>query len=233
MIFVTIDGSGTIRNKRSIMPGFVAYYRVSTDRQGESGLGLEAQREAVARYAGAVPLLAEFEEIESGKSHANRPKLAEALAMCRKRKATLVIAKLDRLARNVHFVSGLMESRVQFVAVDMPMATPLTVHIIAAFAEHEREQISQRTRAAMQAAKARGMTFGNPRWQESLDRARAMRDFGPLPVEVVQQIKEHRAQGWTLRQIAQHLEKLGIPAQKGNRWYPKTVRDKLIQGQQQ
>ena len=210
---------------------FVAYYRVSTDRQGESGLGLDAQREAVGRYVGNGLLLAEFEEIESGKSHTNRPKLADALAMCRRRKATLVIAKLDRLARNVHFVSGLMESGVQFVAVDMPMATPLTVHIIAAFAEHERQQISERTKAAMTAAKARGITFGNPRWPESLDKARECRNFKPLPVEVVQQIKAHRAQGWTFQRIADHLEKLGIPTQKGKRWYPKTVRDKLIQEQ--
>ena len=115
----------------------VAYYRVSTDRQGQSGLGLDAQREAVARFVGSAggTLLAQYTEVESGKRHTNRPQLAAALAECKRRKATLVIAKLDRLARNVHFISGLMESKVDFVAVDMPQANRLTVHIMAAFAE--------------------------------------------------------------------------------------------------
>ena len=131
------------------MTAYVAYYRVSTDRQGESGLGLEAQRAAVARFVGAVPLLAEFQEIESGKSHTNRPQLTAAMELCRKQKATLVIAKLDRLARDVHFISGLMKSGVEFVAVDMPHANRLTVHILAAVAEHEREMISARTKSPL------------------------------------------------------------------------------------
>ncbi len=122
---------------------FVAYYRVSTDRQGRSGLGLEAQREAVIRHlAGqAGTLRAEFTEIESGKRK-DRPQLAAAIAAAKKSKATLIIAKLDRLARNVYFISGLMESRVDFVAADNPHANRLMVHMLAAFAEHEREQIS-------------------------------------------------------------------------------------------
>ena len=123
------------------MTGFVAYYRVSTVRQGRSGLGLDAQRQAVARFVGAGQLAGEFTEIESGKRHNNRPQLAAALAECKKRRLTLVIAKLDRLARNVHFISGLMESGADFVAVDMPHATRLTIHILAAVAEHEREMI--------------------------------------------------------------------------------------------
>jgi DNA invertase Pin-like site-specific DNA recombinase len=140
---------------------FVAYYRVSTDRQGRSGLGLEAQREAVLRHmAGqASDLRAEFTEIESGK-RSDRPQLAAAIAAAKKAKATLIIAKLDRLARNVHFISGLMESKVDFVAADNPHANRLMVHMLAAFAEHEREQISQRTMAALQAAKARGVRLG-------------------------------------------------------------------------
>ena len=121
---------------------FVAYYRVSTERQGESGLGLEAQRVAVARFTHGASLLSEFQEIESGKRHTNRPQLAAALDTCRRQKATLVIARLDRLARNVHFISGLMESGVDFVTVDMPQANRLTIHILAAVAEHEREAIS-------------------------------------------------------------------------------------------
>jgi DNA invertase Pin-like site-specific DNA recombinase len=142
---------------------FVAYYRVSTDKQGASGLGLEAQREAVLRHVRAASgeIVAEFTEIESGKRN-DRPEIAAALGACRLRRATLVIAKLDRLARNVFFISSLMESGVEFVACDNPHATRLTIHILAAVAEHEREMISQRTIAALAAAKARGVRLGNP-----------------------------------------------------------------------
>jgi DNA invertase Pin-like site-specific DNA recombinase len=144
-------------------PLFVAYYRVSTDAQGRSGLGLEAQREAVERHVGGAAgrIIAAFEEIESGKNNA-RPKIAAAISTCRLKRATLVIAKLDRLARNVAFVSNLMESGVEFVACDNPYATRLTIHILSAVAEHEREMISQRTKAALAAAKARGVRLGNP-----------------------------------------------------------------------
>jgi DNA invertase Pin-like site-specific DNA recombinase len=144
-------------------PGFVAYYRVSTAKQGQSGLGLEAQREAVERHVRSVQgsILAEYIEIESGKKN-DRPEVARAISACRARRATLVIAKLDRLARNVAFVSNLMEAGVEFVACDNPFATRLTIHILAAVAEHEREMISARTTAALAAAKARGVRLGNP-----------------------------------------------------------------------
>src|SRR5262249_29400720 len=140
---------------------FIAYFRVSTDRQGRSGLGLDAQREAVLRHVGSNrgELIDEFCEIESGKRN-DRPQLSAAIAATKKAKATLIIAKLDRLARNVHFVSGLMESGVDFVAADNPHANKLMVHMLAAFAEHEREQISQRTKDALAAAKARGIRLG-------------------------------------------------------------------------
>jgi DNA invertase Pin-like site-specific DNA recombinase len=132
---------------------WVSYLRVSTDKQGASGLGLEAQRKAVADYLNGDKwtLAKEFVEIESGK-RSDRPKLAEALALCKKLKAKLIVAKLDRLGRNVHFLSGLMESGVDFVAVDQPFANKLTIHILAAVAEHEREMISTRTRDALAAA---------------------------------------------------------------------------------
>jgi DNA invertase Pin-like site-specific DNA recombinase len=140
---------------------FVTYYRVSTDRQGRSGLGLEAQREAVARYLASVGgnLVAEHTEIETGKRN-DRPELAKALAVCRKRRTKLVIAKLDRLSRNVAFIAALMDSNVEFVACDNPHAARLTLHILAAVAEHEREMISIRTKAALAAAKARGKALG-------------------------------------------------------------------------
>lgn len=140
---------------------FIAYYRVSTARQGESGLGLEAQQKAVADYlnGGDWKILAEYTEVESGK-RSDRPKLAEAVALCKRHKATLIIAKLDRLARNVHFISGLMEAGIEFIAVDNPNANKLMLHMLAAFAEHEREMISKRTRDALQAAKARGVQLG-------------------------------------------------------------------------
>jgi DNA invertase Pin-like site-specific DNA recombinase len=142
---------------------FVAYYRVSTDKQGRSGLGLEAQHAAVVAHVAAArgTVAAEFVEVESGRRR-DRPQLAAALAAARARCAVLVIAKLDRLARNLHFVSGLMESGVEFVAADMPTVNRLTAHILAAVAEEEARMISARTKAALAAAKARDVRLGNP-----------------------------------------------------------------------
>jgi DNA invertase Pin-like site-specific DNA recombinase len=141
----------------------VAYLRVSTARQGASGLGLEAQRAAVQGFAaaGGHMIVGELLEVESG-SKADRPQLSAALATCRLHRATLVIAKLDRLARNVAFIANLMDGGVEFVACDMPHANRLTLHLLAAIAEHEREMISQRTKAALAAAKVRGVKLGNP-----------------------------------------------------------------------
>ncbi len=141
---------------------FISYLRVSTGKQERSGLGLEAQRQAVEDYlnGGSWKLLDEFVEVESGK-RSDRPELARALAACRKRKATLVIARLDRLGRNVHFISGLMQSGVPFLVCDRPNAKPFELHIYAALAEEETRAISARTKAALQAAKARGVRLGN------------------------------------------------------------------------
>ena len=149
-------------NPRTARP-VVAYYRVSTDRQGRSGLGLEAQQKAVMDFlnGGAWELVGEFVEVESGKK-SDRPELTRAIDACRKHKARLVIAKLDRLSRNLAFVATLMDSGVEFVAVDNPHANKLTIHILAAVAEHEREAISERTKAALAAAKARGKRLGTP-----------------------------------------------------------------------
>jgi DNA invertase Pin-like site-specific DNA recombinase len=210
---------------------FVAYYRVSTARQGESGLGLDAQRAAVARYvqqAGpSAQLAAEFTEVESGKKHTNRPQLAKAIEQAKRVPATLIIAKLDRLARNVHFISGLMESAADFVACDMPHANRLTIHILAAIAEHEREMISARTKAALEQVKARGTRLGNPRWQESIGKATAARKKAPAPAEIRGIIANYRQQGLSQRAIAQRMNELGIKTPTGAAWYASSVQKAL------
>jgi DNA invertase Pin-like site-specific DNA recombinase len=141
---------------------FIAYYRVSTDEQGRSGLGLDGQRRAVRDYldGGSWTLLDEFVEVESGKRN-DRPELEKALAACKKHRAKLVIAKLDRLSRNLAFIAMLMERKVDFIAVDNPTATKFTIHILAAVAEHVRDAISARTKAALAAARAKGKRLGN------------------------------------------------------------------------
>jgi DNA invertase Pin-like site-specific DNA recombinase len=208
---------------------FIAYYRVSTAKQGASGLGLEAQQEAVRTYlnGGKWQLIAELTEVESGKN-ADRPKLQEALRLCRTRKATLVIAKLDRLARNVNFISNLMEAGVEFTAVDFPQANRLTVHILAAVAEHEAAMISARTKAALQAAKARGVQLGG-------DRAGIIASQGPKgraasavvrrakaqkrASDILPAIETAKAAGAiSLREVAAYLNQRGETAPRGGEW---------------
>jgi DNA invertase Pin-like site-specific DNA recombinase len=141
---------------------------VSTDRQGDSGLGLDAQRKLVSDYlnGGNWVLSAEFTEVESGK-RSDRPQLAAALAMCRKLKAKLIVANLSRLSRNVSFISALMDSGVEFVAADMPHANKMALQVLAVFAEYERDQISERTRRALAQAKQRGVQLGGPKRLEA------------------------------------------------------------------
>jgi DNA invertase Pin-like site-specific DNA recombinase len=206
---------------------------VSTTQQGAFGLGLEAQREAVARHvAGAQgTIVAEFQEIESGKRN-DRPQIAAALAACRLRRATLVIAKLDRLARNVHFISSLMESGVDFVACDNPHATRLTIHILAAVAEHEREMISQRTIAALAAAKARGVKLDNPklkpgdRWAARLARQARTDTAIAHAGDVLPYIDAARKAGCvSLGELARALTARGIETPAGGRgWNASQVR---------
>ena len=210
---------------------FVSYLRVSTARQGISGLGLEAQREAVACYlnGGNWTLVQEVVEVESGKRN-DRPAIAEALRLCRLHRATLIIAKLDRLARNVHFISSLMEAGVEFVACDFPQANRLTVHILAAVAEHEAAMISARTTAALAAAKARGVKLGGARrgpehlasialkgHAQSLEARRhgaAKRNEDLLPV-----IRElHDGGLMSLGAVAAELNRRGINAARGGEW---------------
>jgi DNA invertase Pin-like site-specific DNA recombinase len=212
--------------------GYVAYYRVSTDKQGESGLGLEAQREAAKRIVRTTPILAEFTEVETAKkSNArNRPQLLAAIAEAKRRDATLLIAKLDRLARNVFFISGLMESGVDFVAADMPQANRLTVHIMAAFAEHEARAISDRTKVALAALKARGVQLGNPRWAETLGKARQARvdQIEKPAAPVIAMLQQQRLEGKTFRQIAENLNAVGVKTPSGAKWYSSTVRGALL-----
>lgn len=145
------------------MAKFIAYYRVSTAKQGVSGLGLEAQRSSVADYLASSggELLAEYSEVESGTKD-NRPELQKALRACRLKGATLLIAKLDRLSRSHRFLVELQDGNVDFVCCDMPDANRLTIHLLAALADYERQLISERTSAALKAAKARGVKLGNP-----------------------------------------------------------------------
>jgi len=204
-------------------PLFVAYYRVSTASQGVSGLGLEAQQEAVSRYLAALPspvVLEHFTEIESGKKK-DRPELSKAIALCKRKKATLIIAKLDRLARNVHFISGLMESRVEFLACDNPHANRLMVHMLAAFAEHEREMISQRTKDGLRAAKARGTILGRNGKVLGAENRRKADEFALSIVEQVAAIPSYERQ--TVLALTKQMNLHAIPTMKGGRWHTQTV----------
>jgi DNA invertase Pin-like site-specific DNA recombinase len=213
---------------------FVTYFRVSTARQGLSGLGLDAQRQTVAQYlaCGNRVSLAEFVEVETGKG-ANaldkRPQLRMALEICKKSGATLLIAKLDRLARNVHFVSGLMESKVKFVACDLPEANQLTIHIMAAFAEHEARRISERTRDALAAAKARGVVLGatgpaNLK-QHTQERQNAAKVFS---ARLMPLLKGFAVQGLTRRAMVVQLNDLGIRTPMGRAWSVSQVQRLMV-----
>ncbi len=201
---------------------FIAYFRVSTDKQGKSGLGLEAQRKAVLDYlnGGRWELVDEFVEVESGKDN-ERPQLEAALAACKKHRARLVIAKLDRLSRNLAFIATLMESGVEFTAVDNPHANKLTIHILAAVAQHEREMISERTKAALQAAKARGKQLGNPRLAEAAKRSTAAvkanaRQFAANVLPIIEEIE--RSGVTSHNAIAAKLNERNVRTARGGRW---------------
>ena len=211
---------------------FVAYYRVSTAQQGRSGLGLEAQRTAVLAFlnVGARGLSGEFTEVESGK-RADRPQLAQALATCRLTGATLVIAKLDRLSRDAHFLLGLEAAGVNFVAADMPNANRLTVRLMAVIAQEEREMIAARTKAALAAAKARGVILGGwkggPVVNGTCGTAALQKRADDFAAGVGPMVAGLRNQGLSLRQIAGALTSKGIMTSRGGDWTAAAVRSVL------
>jgi DNA invertase Pin-like site-specific DNA recombinase len=218
----------------------VNYVRVSTKRQGVSGLGLEGQMKAVAEYAASVggTAVATYREVESGKN-ASRPELAKAIAHAKRIKGRLLIAKLDRLSRSVHFTSGLQEAKVDFVACDAPHANTLMINIMVSFAQHEAEAISLRTKAALAAAKARGTLLGTHReghytgTTEQHREAAAMarkaaavahhEASAPLYAEVRPIIETMKADGHSLREIAAKLNEQGFTTLRGSEWNPVQV----------
>jgi DNA invertase Pin-like site-specific DNA recombinase len=211
---------------------FVGYYRVSTARQGLSGLGLEAQQAAVRNYlnGGHWTLLAEFVEVESG-GNDDRPQLCAAIQRCRMTGAKLVISKLDRLSRDIHFLTGLQKAGIDFTAVDNPNANRLTLHILIAVAQHERKVISERTKAALAAAKARGTVLGGYRGGPVPDvalsvcsRVAAADAFAEMGGP---RIREQRQAGASLRQIPEQLSADGIKTAQGGKWTPTAVKNLL------
>ena len=218
------------------MKKFVSYTRVSTQEQGASGLGIAAQEAALQKHIGGVDgaqLIASYQEIESGRNCA-RPELLKAIAHARRSRATLLVAKFDRLARSVSFLSALMDSGLDFVACDNPNATKLTIHILSAVAQNEAELISQRTKAALEAAKARGQKLGSARpghWEgresarlAGLAKARmsSAKTNSRLRQEaysdLLPEIQKQRSSGRTLVQIADDLNAAGHTTRRGKRW---------------
>jgi len=199
------------------MQKFISYLRVSTTRQGFDGLGIDAQREAVRAYIARVggQQVAEHVEVETGRK-SDRPILAQAIAQCRRERAVLLIARLDRLARSVSFIASLMDGGVEFKACDMPEAGRLILHVMAAFAEFEREQIASRTKAALAAAKARGVRLGTHGEVLARQNKAAAEQFA-LTVQAA--IEDGQNQGCrTLAQLADHLNGVGIATREGSQW---------------
>ena len=215
------------------MADLVPYYRVSTRKQGESGLGLEAQIASVNSYArtGAHNIIASYQEVETGK-RSDRPQLRRALAHARRARAVLIIAKLDRIARNVHFLSGLMESKVDFVCCDMPSANPLTLHIMAAVAEDEAKRISARTKDAMAAYKARGGVLGTPAnltVEAGLKGARSTSAKARTAyAAIMPELRAWRNCGLSYQTIAELLNGAGAVTRTGMLWNSSQVRRVLV-----
>jgi DNA invertase Pin-like site-specific DNA recombinase len=214
---------------------FVTYYRVSTDKQGRSGLGLEAQKKTVLDFINGndSEIVGEYVEVESGKND-DRPELQKAIRTCKLKKARLVVSKLDRLSRDLHFITELQRSGVQFTIAEMPEATELTVHIYAAMAQHERKEIGRRTKNALAAAKARGVALGNPcilsgeRIPGSGDTTNANQvrksKANEFALDIAQTIKEEIVPGQSLREIADDLNNMGYRTARDKEWQATSVK---------
>ena len=210
---------------------YVAYLRVSTQKQGYSGLGLEAQREIIHNHLHDTTLIAEFVEVESGRK-SDRPKLKEALALCRKDGATLIVAKLDRLARSVSFLSNLLESDVEIVFCDFPQANKMVLHIISAISQYEAELIAARTKASLQAKKARGFKLGNPEHlltkhkqaiQNSIKTCRAKADNNPNNKRAVAMLRILVKENRSYSEMANILNQEGFVTSRGCSFTKSTI----------
>jgi len=211
------------------MEQFIAYYRVSTQRQGQSGLGLEAQKSAVLSFLNNRTIIAEFTDIETGKND-NRPQLLKAIELAKQTNSTLLIAKLDRLSRNLTFVSTLMDTKVKFICADMPDANELTIHIFGALAQWERKRISERTKGAMAQLKNRGVILGTP-----ANFTDTVRKMGPAKMKEIANANSNNQKakkvinllsknGKSLREIAIELNEAGFKTSRGNQFGPEQVR---------
>lgn len=215
---------------------YVAYYRVSTQKQGKSGLGLEAQKKMVMDFVATSggEIIAEYTEVESGK-HDDRPELMKAMKHASLVGGRLLVGKLDRLSRDLHFITSLQKSRVDFVVADLPGCDSFTIHIYGSLAQREREIIAARTKAALAAAKARGVKLGtNNLKPELVKEASAMgvrvrkQKADDFSAKVKPVIAALQAQGLSLRAVATELEKLGVKtARGGESWTPTTVKNAL------
>ncbi len=211
------------------MEQFIAYYRCSTQRQGLSGLGLESQKNSVLSFLNTRTLVAEFTDIETGKND-NRPQLLKAIEMAKQTGSTLLIAKLDRLSRNLTFISTLMDTKVRFICCDMPDANELTISIFGALAQWERKRISERTKSALGVLKARGVKLGKPE-----NFTEAVRQMGTLKLTEIANSNANNQKakkvinllyknGKSLREIAVELNDAGFKTSKGNQFGPEQVR---------
>ena len=212
---------------------YVAYLRVSTQKQGYSGLGLEAQREIIHNFLYDKNPIAEFLEVESGrKTDKGRPKLKEALEVCRKTGGKLIVAKLDRLARNVAFLSQLLESDVDIVFCDFPQGTKMMLHILAAISQYEAELIATRTKQALAAKKAKGCTLGNPEHligkldeavSKSVETNKRKAEENPNNKRAAAMLKVLAKEGRTLQEMADYLNEQGFTTSKGYRFSRSSV----------
>ncbi|AHM60248.1 resolvase, N-terminal [Flammeovirgaceae bacterium 311] len=217
------------------MKNYVAYYRVSTQKQGQSGIGLEAQKRTVEQFCREGDILSEFTDVESGKN-ISRPELMKAIVHAKKHQALLVIAKLDRLSRNIFFISSLLESKVHFKACDLPEADHFTVHLFAALAEKERKMNSERTKSALESKKAQGFLLGNPK---NLTQAAQLKGIEAVRTNAL--TNEHnikagemarllKREGASLRHIAQRLNQLGYATRYGKSFHATSVK-RLLESQ--